>query len=167
MNHLRLLALFSISIALSAIDGQAATLANDSPFLPCKNAGSPSVATSAAALELRGVMSGPFGYLYYVYDPVKKKGTWVGMNDTENPFAIVAGDADEGYLEIRMNDGRLLHLKLREAKTLPAEINASAPQALVANAVVGPGPTSAGLTEVQADWQQEFRRRLAENAASK
>ncbi len=163
MISFRLLALLAVSGGLPAVSGQAPTLANNSPFLPRAIAGTQGIAKGADALELRGVMSGLSGYLYYVYDPVKRHGVWTGLNDMENSFTIVAGDAKEGYLEIRMNDGRLLHLKLREAKTLAGEINSAA--APVVNAVAELGPPPARLTEVQAAWREELRRRLAENAA--
>ena len=111
-------------------------------------------------------MSGSFGYLYYVYDPAKKKGVWAGSSDTEYPFIILAADAVEGHLDLRMNDGRLLHLKLREAKIVANGVNATAPQAAVANAVVAPGKVTPRLTETQAAWREEIQRRLAENAAN-
>lgn len=164
MKSSRLLALLAISGRLVAAAGRAETLADRSPFLTCGVTGTSGIATSANALELRGVMSGSTGYLFYVYDPVKKLGVWAGSNDTENPFTIVAGDANEGNLEIRMNDGRHLHLKLRESKTLAGGMSPAA--APTANAVVGAGPNPTGLTEVQAAWREEFNRRLAENSAS-
>jgi hypothetical protein len=95
---------------------------------------------------------------------VKKRGVWAGPNDTENAFAIVAGDAIGGNLEIRMNDGRHLHLKLREAKTLALGMSPDA--APTPNAVVGAAPHPNRLTEVQAAWREEFSRRLAENSAN-
>jgi hypothetical protein len=168
MNSLRSLALLALSISsgLTVAAGEAATLTDDSPFLARGTAGTQGTAVNPDALELRGVMSSFNGYLYYVFDPVKKHGVWAGSNDTENPFTIVAGDAKEGYLVIRVNDGRLLHLKLRVAKTLADGTNAAATPASVANAAAEPSQVPAGMAAAQAAWNVEFRRRLAENAAS-
>jgi hypothetical protein len=160
MNPLRLLALLAVSGGLPAFAGEAPTLADDSPFLPSATAKNQGTAVSADGLELRGVMSGSSGYLYYVYDPVKKHGVWAGSNDTEYLFKIVADDGKEGRLEVKMNDGRILHLKLREAKILSGGGNS--PAILVPS----PGRAPGGLTETQAAWREEARRRMAENAAS-
>jgi hypothetical protein len=165
MNPFRLLVLLAISSVLPAFAGQAATLAADSPFLPREKAGAEETAPSSDTVELRGVMSSSTGYLYYVYDSAKKRGVWAGSGDTEFPFTIVAADAIAGHLDLRMNDGRLLHLRLREAKVMPGGVSAAAPQAVVANAAVVPGRGAVRLTETQAAWRDELQRRLAENAA--
>jgi hypothetical protein len=165
-SPLRLIALWTISSALSVVAAGATTLADESPFLPRVSAGSPGTAEGTDVLELRGVMSGSFGYLYYVYDPLKKRGVWAGSNDTDNPFIIVAEDAKAGYIEVRIDDGRLLHMKLREAKIQSAEIDAGAAPGSVARALVAPTRAPVGLNRVQAAWQEELNRRLAENAAS-
>jgi hypothetical protein len=109
-------------------------------------------------------MSASSGYLYYVYDPAKKRGVWAGNDDRENSFTIVAANAEEGHLEIRMNDGRLLNLKLREAKILSGG-NYGQAQATPVSLPVGPGRAPNGLTETQKAWREEARRRMAENAA--
>ena len=64
-------------------------------------------------------MSDLSGYRYYVYDPVGKHGIWAGGNETGSSFTIISGDPKDGHVEIQMNDGRHLHLKLRTAKVLP------------------------------------------------
>lgn len=164
MSPSRLLALLVLSSGLAAAASQAETLVNRSPFLPVGGSGTSGVTPSEDALEWRGVMSGSVGYLFYVYDSVKKHGVWAGSNDRESPFTIVAADPNEGNLEIRMSDGQLVHLKLRDART-QAE-GANPVPGPTANTVAGVGPKSGGLTEVQAAWREEFRRRLAENSAS-
>jgi hypothetical protein len=115
-------------------------------------------------MELRGIMSDTSGNLYYVYDVGKKHGVWAGKNDAENPFVIISDDANDGSLEIRMKDGRVLDLKLREAKTLAARMDSGAAPAQ--NAVASHGPGQSGLTETQAAWREEFNRRLSENASA-
>lgn len=165
MKSLRHLAVVTLSIAIPATGVRAATLADASPFLPYGANGAQAGAANGGLLELRGVMSGSFGYLFYVYDPLKKRGVWAGANDAEIPFTIVEGDANLGYLEIRTNDGRLLHLKLLDGKILPGGQAAAAASGSATNAVADQGSAHARLTESQSDWREEFNRRLAENAA--
>lgn len=169
MKPIRLLALLTVSSALAAVAGQAATLADDSPFLPSGSAGNQGIAinpNSSVPLELRGAMSGPSGLEFFcVYDPVKKHGVWAGKNDTDNSFTIIAGDAKEGFVDIRMDDGRLLHLKMRETKIQAGGFNPAAASASVADAGVEPGRVPAGLNEAQLAWRAEYNRRVAENEA--
>jgi hypothetical protein len=167
MRTIRHLALLALSGALPAMASPAATLADVSPFLPRGMAGAQGTQLSSDVPELRGVMSGASGNLYYVYDPTKKRGVWTGLNDTENPFQIVAADAVAGSLAIRTGDGRILHLTLREAKTQsggPDSQGTSEPAATLVAA--DSGPSTVRLTEAQRAWREEFRRRQAENAAS-
>lgn len=164
MKLFPILALTAISGVLSPNAGQSATLADRSPFLPTGLSLTKGGAAGADSLELRGVMSGSVGYLYYVYDPVRKHGVWAGSNDTENPFTIIAEDANEGSLEIRMNDGRRIQLRLRESSKIAGGMDSVSTVAANAAASMPPIPTR--LTEVQAAWREEFSRRLAENAAS-
>ena len=164
MKALGLQSMLVIFGGFMAAIGHAGALSERSPFLPGGVSGTPGIAASPDALEFRGVMSGPSGSLFYLYDPVKKQGVWAGPNETENPFTIVAADANGDDLEVRMNDGRRLHLKLLEAKIQAGGINTvTAP---MVNVVAGAGPDPARLTEVQAAWREEFNRRLAENSAS-
>jgi hypothetical protein len=164
MNLFRILALTAISGGLLATVCRSATLADRSPFLPTALSRTKGGAAGVEALELRGVMSGSAGYLFYIYDPVKKHGVWAGSNDTENPFTIVAEDDSEGSLEIRMNDGRRIQLRLRESSKIAGGMDSVSTVAANAAASMPPSPTRP--TEVQAAWREEFSRRLAENAAS-
>jgi hypothetical protein len=145
-----------------AIIEGAAALVHDSPFLPFGVSKTQGIATSDSPMELRGIMSDTSGNLYYVYDLGKKHGVWAGRNDAENSFVIISDNANDGSLEIRMRDGRVLDLKLREGKTLAAKIDSEAPGAQ--SAVSAQGPGQSGLTETQAAWREEFNRRLKENA---
>ncbi len=137
----------------------------DSPFLPHGTNGTQALAKGTDALELRGAMAGPFGRQYYIYDPMKKHGVWVGPNDKDDPITIIADDADEGSVEIKLSDGRLVTLRMHEAKTAPSGVAASAVPVSVASAGVGARGPQRVLTETQAAWNEELRKRLAENAA--
>src|SRR5208283_5245179 len=117
MKPLRQLAFLAISGGLPVFAAEGPAYLDVSPFLPpAGTAGTQGSAEGADVLELRGVMSGSSGTFFCVYDPVKKESAWVGRNGTDSKFTIIDGNASEGYLKIRMNDGRVLQLKLREAK---------------------------------------------------
>jgi hypothetical protein len=100
-----------------------------------------------------------------VYDTLKKRGVWAGTCDPGDTFAVIGEDPKEGSLEIRTIDGQLLHLRLRESKILPGGNSNAAASVGVVNSAGKPGGARP-LTESQAEWQSEVRRRLAENAAS-
>jgi hypothetical protein len=154
-----------MSSVLAAAAGRCGDLAMDSPFLPPGNGGNPALAKTTDALELRGVMAGPLGRQYCIYDPKKKCGVWVGMDDKESPITIVADDADEGSVEIRLSDGRLMNLKMHESKTASGGVGASSMSVPAAIAGGSAGRPQRVATETQAAWNEELQRRLAENAA--
>src|SRR5271165_7116619 len=108
--------LLAIAGGFLALPGNAAALADRSPFLSRTGQVAQGIAESANSLELRGVMSGPWGFLYYIFDPAKKRGVWAGPNEADNPFVIVSDISDGGLLDVRMTDGRLLSLRLRDGK---------------------------------------------------
>jgi hypothetical protein len=164
MTPLRILALIAASGGIQALAGQPASLVDASPFLPSATVGAPA-APHAEALELRGIMPGASGYLFYVYDTAKKRGVWAGTSDPADAFTVVEGNAREGSLDIRTSDGQLLHLKLREAKILPGGNSNAAASVGVVSSAARPGGHRI-MTESQAEWQEEVRRRQAENAAS-
>lgn len=127
-------------------------LAANSPFLPPLSGGpQASSASVAPPLELRGLMSGPAGNRYWIYNPSNKQGVWVGPNETGNAFVILADDS-LGGVEIRMDDGRRFRLKLHEAK-VGAEAVASA-------SASGPEPTGDATpgalpqTEAEKKWDE-------------
>ncbi len=110
-------------------------------------------------------MPGPSGYLYYVYDTLKNRGVWAGTNDPGDAFTVVGGNASEGSLDIRTNDGQVMHLRMREAKVLAGGNGNAAASVGVVSSAAKPGRPRV-LTETQKEWQEELRRRQAENAAS-
>src|SRR5580658_10039732 len=90
-------------------------LAARSPFLPPQQADA-SPSDAAEKLELRGVMTGPGGTLYCLYDMEKNRCVWAEPKQAEDGFVIVSADAAASAVEVRTSDGRIIHLKLREAK---------------------------------------------------
>jgi len=104
---------------------QEATLVKRSPFE------GPAVAddyskSSSPELELRGIMSTPEGVRYCIYDPGRKSGIWASVGETQNAFVVKGGNPalDEVRVETA---GRVVTLRLREGKVIPAMAEQPAP----------------------------------------
>lgn len=146
-----------------------ADLVATSPFVtPGGAAGVPSQPT---ALELRGVMADGPNLKFSIFDPVKKSGTWVGLNEPGYDFAVKTYDAGNDTVTV-LYQGRSLTVALRAAKIASSGV-ATAP--VVPPPVNGNGPGASPLTNVTrnvvanptpateaarlADWQAEIQRR--------
>jgi len=91
-----------------------AQLADSSPFLPAGAAGGSS--TDPSALELRGILIGPEGTRYDIYDPAKKFGTWSGVNEKGHDFMIRSADSDPTRGRVLVQAaGRTYPLQLKSA----------------------------------------------------
>jgi hypothetical protein len=142
-----------------------ADLASSSPFLPANSAAAAANSGPVGPIELRGVMSTPGGTAFCIYDTAKKKGVWVGLNETGHDFLVKSADSSSDSVSVQYQ-GRSLTLTLRTAKVASAG-PASLP------AVVPPGGPQGGpqvtLNPSPADEQkrldavaQEVRRRKQE-----
>jgi hypothetical protein len=102
---------------------EAPPLARQSPF-GRDFAGDAQIST-APTLELRGIMSTPDGFQYCIFDSEKKSSVWVSPDDGGNPFLVKSGNParDEVTLEV---SGRLMTLRLREAKVASAPVELAA-----------------------------------------
>ena len=135
-----------LSIALLAAVRADAELATTSPFLPTPvtNAATP---TAGAPLEFRGSMEGSDGVRVRIYDPARKVGAWVRLNerDPNLDFVVKQYDADRQTVSGEYQ-GRPLTLAQHEAKIIssgagmPNMMNVPQPQnpmpAAIANSVV-------------------------------
>jgi hypothetical protein len=91
-----------------------------SPFLPPQASG-PASPTQGAPLEYRGYVVTSEGTQYRIYDPAKKAGTWVKLNERNPDFEVIAKqhDGDHNTLVIE-HQGRTLTLAERESKVVSA-----------------------------------------------
>jgi hypothetical protein len=105
-------AVFTASFAT----GKGDPLAKDSPFLAPGAASRLETSSNGRSPELRGIMSGPTGVQYCIYDPQKKTDVWIGLGDTGYPFAVTSADAGSDTVVLTTGDGRQITLKLRESK---------------------------------------------------
>lgn len=98
-----------------------------SPFLPPQASG-PAAPTQGAPLEYRGYMVSREGTQYRIYDPARKAGAWVKLNERNPDFDLVAKQHDENHKTLTIeHQGRTLTLAERESKIVSA---GSAAQAL-------------------------------------
>lgn len=67
------------------------------------------------------------GVQYLIYDPGRKSGTWASVEETGNAFVVKWGDPalDEAKVE---TGGRVVTLKMRDGKVIPATAEQAAPQ---------------------------------------
>ena len=106
-----------------------------SPFVP-ENGPSAGAVTENSPIELRGIMAIPGGSLFGLFDPVKKQGGWVKLNEAGRDFTVRSYDAANDAVTVEYQ-GRVLSLALKTSKieSMPAMM-AQAPRPM-------PGPQMA------------------------
>ena len=110
-----LLAAFAALALATAAPGGDQPLARQSPFGAVAAEGSPGSPT----LELRGIMSGPDGARYCIFDPASHASAWAAPDEPGHPFLIRSGSPVGNWAAVEA-DGRLLVLRLKEARVLAA-----------------------------------------------
>jgi hypothetical protein len=152
-------------------------LAAKSPFM----AGPAAAGTAPAEntpLEFRGFMETAGGVQYRLYDPAKKSGIWVKLNERNADFGVVAKQHDSVKEALTIEfQGKTLTLPVRKAKVVssgnaaqavppaaapaPANVPAAVTQAVVLNPT--PADEQRRLDAVAAEVAR--RRALREQAA--
>ena len=86
------LAIFVLALGAGFTGGlRAQNISTVSPFLPQNGAGGP--VTENSPIELRGILAIPGGSLFGLFDPVKKQGGWVKLNEAGRDFTVRSYDA--------------------------------------------------------------------------
>ncbi|HVW22001.1 MAG TPA: hypothetical protein VHC86_12375 [Opitutaceae bacterium] len=149
------LSLFAAALGLAGVPARA-QLADSSPFLPAGVAGGTS--TDASALELRGILVGPEGTRYDIYDPAKKSGTWAGVGERGHDFTIrsAEGDLSNGGRLVVQAAGRTYPLTLKTARASAS--GPVAPRGLIGAASMN-GNVPADEAQRLAAVAEEVRRR--------
>jgi hypothetical protein len=163
--------------ALLGLGAQArAELAATSPFLPPQGQVI-NAPVAGAPLEFRGVTTSGGMTKFSIFDPAKKSGNWVGMNESGFDFAVKKYEPDSDTVIVDYQ-GRSLTLAMKTPKvaslgsavapmTVPTPMIAAMPspvpgapgtQNLVTRNVVA-NPTPATEAARLADWQAEIQRR--------
>ena len=136
--------LFLVLAVAAVISGRqprlAAQVASKSPFLPAAGPAAATAATAGAPLEFRAYMDVGGGMQYRLYDPAKKAGVWIRLNERNAEFEVLAKQHDEGQKTLTIeHQGRPLTLALRESKVVSA---GSAAQMVPPPQVAPPPPTN-------------------------
>jgi len=147
-------------LALGLLARADTTLAPNSPFAPPD--GSSAVAADNQPLELRGIMQDGGGYRFSVYDPAKKSGQWVRLNESGHDFTVRTHDAARDTITLDYQ-GRVLTLPLRASKVMGVAVTEPAPGPRLNGAMPGAGPMpQPGTPEEKARFNravEEIKRR--------
>ena len=159
--NLSRIAAAGLTLAVAAWAGE--PVATRSPFLPAATTG-PAAPTEGAPLQFHGYISTSEGVQYRIYDPARKAGEWVKLNETNSNLGVVLkqfnGEQDTITVE---HQGRTLTLAARKAKIVSA---GAVPQILPAPAnVARPMPAAVTQAVVVNPTQADESRRLEAVAA--
>ncbi len=111
----RLAAVFAVFGCTVA--GQA-QIAAKSPFM-APQAAANNAPTAGAPLEFRALIETAEGVQFRLYDPAKKSGTWVKLNERNPELDVLAKQLDDGGKTLTVeHQGRTLTLAMREAKVV-------------------------------------------------
>lgn len=116
---------------LAALAGGEPRAEGRSPFMPPSSAapatGGPA-AEPAAALEYRGNLDLGDGLQFRLFDPVKKTGVWVRLNERNEELDVVARRYDDEQKALTLEQqGRSLTLTMRVAKVVSGGAPVQAP----------------------------------------
>lgn len=111
----------AVALAFGPLPRLAAQVAARSPFMPAVGPGAAAAATAGAPLEFRGYLDAGDGVQFRLYDPAKKTGAWVKLNERSPEFEVLAKQHDEGQKTLTIeHQGRTLTLAMRDSKVVSA-----------------------------------------------
>jgi hypothetical protein len=144
-------------------DVQAQAISTVSPFLP--QSGSSAAVTENSPIELRGILAIPGGSLFGLFDPVKKQGGWVKLNEDGRDFTVRSYDAANDAVTVEYQ-GRVLSLALKTSKieSMPAMFMTQPPRP-VAGPQMATAPTVDEAKRLEAVAAEVQRRRQQRQAA--
>ena len=97
-----------------------AQTASRSPFMPAGSAAA-TTPTAGAPLEFRASLDMGDGLQFRLFDPAKKAGVWVRLNERSSDFEVVAKEYNDEQKTLTVeHQGRALKLALRVAKVVSA-----------------------------------------------
>lgn len=144
-----------------------AQLTAKSPFMPPQGAAG-SAPTAGAPLEFRAYLTTSEGTMYRIYDPAKKTGTWIKLNERNADFDVIAKQHDSEHKTLTIeHQGKTLTLAERESKVVSSGTAAQAmpPSVVPVQANVAPAVTqSVVLNPTPADEQRRLDAVAAEVA---
>ena len=151
--------------------------ASSSPFLP-PSAANVAAPTAGAPIEFRGIMETGEGMRFRLYDPVRKSGAWVKLNERDTTLAVVVkqfnATPDSETLVVE-HQGRTLTLAQRVSKVVssgsavqnmaPPPVMTNVPPAVTQSVVVNPTPADEAR-RLEAVASEVARRRALREQAS-
>lgn len=151
--------------------------ASSSPFLP-PSAANVAAPTAGAPIEFRGIMETGEGMRFRLYDPVRKSGAWVKLNERDTTLDVVAkqfnATPDSETLVVE-HQGRTLTLAQRVSKVVssgsavqnmaPPPVLTNVPPAVTQSVVVNPTPADEAR-RLEAVASEVARRRALREQAS-
>ena len=122
LSRAPLICFVAAAAVLHGLPGRlAAQVAAKSPFLPAAGAAGPGAPTAGASLEFRAYMDVGDGMRFRLFDPAKKAGVWVKLNEKNAELDLVAKQHDGAQKTLTVeHQGRTLTLAMREAKVVSA-----------------------------------------------
>ncbi|MSU47661.1 MAG: hypothetical protein EXS37_00940 [Opitutus sp.] len=165
-------------VALAAAGPAGAQLAAKSPFV-APQAAAATAATAGAPLEFRGFIATGEGMQFRVFDPAKKMGAWIKLNERNSEFDVVAKEYNDGAKTLIVeHQGRTLTLAERQAKVVSSGSAAQAmppppmpqppsnvPAAVTQSVVLNPTPADE-QNRLEAVASEVARRRALREQAS-
>ena len=151
--------------------------ASSSPFLP-PSAANVAAPTAGAPIEFRGIMETGEGMRFRLYDPVRKSGAWVKLNERDTTLDVVVkqfnATPDSETLVVE-HQGRTLTLAQRVSKVVssgsavqnmaPPPVMTNVPPAVTQSVVVNPTPADEAR-RLEAVASEVARRRALREQAS-
>ena len=151
--------------------------ASSSPFLP-PSAANVAAPTAGAPIEFRGIMETGEGMRFRLYDPVRKSGAWVKLNERDTTLDVVVkqfnATPDSETLVVE-HQGRTLTLAQRVSKVVssgsavqnmaPPPVLTNVPPAVTQSVVVNPTPADEAR-RLEAVASEVARRRALREQAS-
>lgn len=108
-------------LAGGAVAGARAQVAAKSPFMPPAGAAPAAAAASDAPIEFRGLMDMGGGLQFRLYDPARKTGSWVKLNERNAELEVLAKKHDPTGETLTVEyKGRTLTLAMRKPKVVSA-----------------------------------------------
>src|SRR5258708_24227534 len=96
-------------------------LVNNSPFMGRGNVGGPVTPSDPSTPQFHSVIQVDGKWQFSLFDPQKKRSTWVGLNETSEEYLVRKFDPNNETVAVEYQ-GRTLTLPLQQAKILTAQV---------------------------------------------
>ncbi len=163
------LACLMAAVCVAPAVSRAQPISTQSPFLP--RVGTPINATNDnTPVELRGILAGDAGPLFGLYDPVRKQGGWLKLNEQGREFPAIIKNYDAASESVTVEyQGRMMSINLKKTVRIdaaPVVAAATPPRPLPGQPPVVQGSSPEDARRLEAVAAEVARRRQARQAAA-